>query len=116
MALQIVLLDEIVEVESRDAHTILTMLKHLAAQNVEIMATLKEIQDSLTTLETTVAAESQAITDLASRAGQPPAATAADLSALKARIDVLNSTGISDTAKIAAIDQPPVVTPPPPAA
>jgi len=102
-----VLLDEIVEVESRDAHTILTVLKHLVEQNEKIMATLAETQASLATLEGNDAALTKAIGDLASRAGQPAAATAADLSALKSRMDTLNSGAVSNIAAVAAIDQPP---------
>ena|SRR3989442_8396778 len=113
MSLRIELLGEIVDCDSRDAHRILRLLTHVKQQNEQTMATLIEIQASLTALETTVAGESKAIADLAARAGQPPAATAADLSALQARVDVLNSKGISDTAKVAAIDQPPVPVPTP---
>src|SRR5207245_10767589 len=107
MSLRIEVLGEIVDCDSRDAHRILRLLTHIKQQNEQTMATLLEVQPSLTALEATTAAESKAIADLAARAGQPPAATAADLSALKARIDTVNSGVISDTAKVAAIDQPP---------
>jgi len=112
MALQIVLLEEVVEVDSRDAHTILTMLKHIESQNQKLMTALEAITQGVTDNTSALVQLTASVDAAVSHIGNP-GATDMQLAALTQALAANTSNTVAQAkrldAAVAAV--PPAPTP-----
>jgi two-component sensor histidine kinase len=114
MALQIVLLEEAVEVDSRDAHTILRMLKHLVKQNEQIMSAISDLQAATADLQAADTDRQSAVLAAIADIKSLPA-TDAQIVPLTAVITKVAANTRADSASLLAAIAPPAPVPPAPA-